>query len=99
MRDTLGKPEIIRYDEGAQSEYNQLKKRRAELENERNIIAREISQVLENIGVFEAERCDTGELLSQLSELRSQLEGKELGIHRVSGEVAKLERVHIWLKG
>ena len=99
MRDTLGKPEIIRYDADIAQEHKDAQKRASELQAEIRWITREISQVQLNLGAMEFERCDVSEYIERLNELRSQLESKELGVHHAKSQVERLERIHIWLKG
>jgi len=95
--DKMGPPNVVRFDEQIQNEYNDLQVKRRDLQTRLNNARSETEQTETNIGGFVAMGCDVDELADRWHELTDEIRWCELAIRHIDNQVERLKRVHFWL--
>ena len=94
---SLGKPEIKRFDAQIQDQYNQLQARRRQLNDRLAAVLSKQKQIITNLGGWVAEGCEYKEYTDQLAELRGEGEALQAGLDYLDGQAGLLKRQHTWL--
>ena len=94
---SLGKPEIVRFNQAVQDDWNAIQARRRELNAQLAAVSGEEKQIITNLGGWVAEGCDYQEYTDRLAELRAEAEGLQAGISYIDDKAGLLKRQNTWL--
>lgn len=91
-RQTLGKPEIIRTDQAAQSEHDSVVTRQRELAARLAAVRAEIDSLISGLGRWIFEGCDHTDFTDRLLDLRAESEALEAGIKYADNRLEIIKR-------
>ena len=95
---SLGKPEIKRFDQDVADKYNGLEAKRREINAQLREGNAEINRVFETIGQVVAEGGEWQKSISRVGKLRFDTEALEAGLRYIDGQEGLLKRSNNWLK-
>ena len=94
---SLGKPEIKRFDQDVKDDYDRMQARSRELSARLAVVNGEQAQIITNLGAWVAEGCDYKEYTDRLAELRAERDALQAGLDYLDGQAGLLKRQHTWL--
>lgn len=95
---TLGKPNIIGFDEDVQAQWDALQARRRDLNQRLGQVQAEQTAILQGLGAWLFEGCDWREQTDRLAELRAEKEALDAAIQYAGLLADKLKRGNTWLR-
>lgn len=97
-RQSLGKPEIKRFDEDIQTQWDALQARRRELSHQLGAVKTEQNGILQGLGAWVLEGCDWREYTDRLAELRAEAEALQAALTYADNLADKIKRNNNWLR-
>lgn len=94
----LKEPNIIRFDEDVQAQWNALQARRRELSRRLSAVQTEQTGILQGLGAWVLEGCDWREYTDKLAELRAEAEALQAAVTYVDNLADRIRRGAPWLR-
>ena len=92
-------PEIVRYDEKIQSQYDDLKSRQRELSARQRLVRAEIAQTKSDRSAAVAAGDDHKPYSDLIYDLKSEFEALGDAVKFIDGQLARIKRLNTWISG